>query len=97
MSYTYTLMKKFINSKYYNYEQTMNMLDVYMGFNRISVEQYAELSILANEVYQISVDNAFVVDETVAEEPTQEETQEDQPNEQDTLEKPVDTNEEQSE
>lgn len=59
MNYTYTLMTKFINIKYYTYDQTINMLDVYMGFGRISVEQYAELSMLANDVYQHNVDNAF--------------------------------------
>ena len=64
MTYTYTLMTKFINIKYYTYEKTLNMLDVYMGFGRISVEQYAELSILANEVYGISLDDAFNQDAT---------------------------------
>ena len=58
--YTYSLMTKFINKKYYSYEQTLNMLDVYLGFGRISVEQYAELSILADEVYKVTHEDEFI-------------------------------------
>ena len=58
--YTYSLMTKFINKKYYSYEQTLNMLDVYLGFGRISVEQYAELSILADEVYEVTHEDEFI-------------------------------------
>ena len=50
-----SLMTKLINKKYYkNVEDVQEKLDVYFAVNRLTEEEYAELILLANEVYNIT-------------------------------------------
>ena len=46
------LMTNLISKKFYdNKEEAIEKLDVYFAMNRISEEQYAELALLAETVY----------------------------------------------
>lgn len=48
----YTAMKKLITKKFYaTAEEAQNKLDVFYACNRLSDEQYAELTALVAEVY----------------------------------------------
>ena len=47
------LMKNLITKKFYdNKEEAIAKLDVYFAMNRISEEEYAELALLADSVYE---------------------------------------------
>ena len=51
------LMKNLINKKYYDAkEEAIAKLDVYFAMNRISEEEYAELALLSEIVYEPSED-----------------------------------------
>lgn len=43
MNITYVNAKKVIGSENYNPQQMMTLLDLYVAYNRITTEQYAEL------------------------------------------------------
>ena len=46
------LMTNLINKKFYDSkEEAISKLDVYFAMNRISEEEYAELALLADSVY----------------------------------------------
>ena len=48
----YTAMKKLINKKFYaTAEEAQNKIDVFFACNRLTDEQYAELTALIAEVY----------------------------------------------
>ena len=47
------LMTNLINKKFYeSKDEAIAKLDVYFAMNRISEEEYAELALLAEEVYE---------------------------------------------
>ena len=47
------LMTNLINKKFYNTkDEAIAKLDVYFALNRISEEEYAELALLAESVYE---------------------------------------------
>lgn len=47
------LMKNLINKKFYeSKEEAIAKLDVYFAMNRISEEEYAELALIAESVYE---------------------------------------------
>lgn len=47
------LMKNLINKKFYeSKEEAIAKLDVYFAMNRISEEEYAELALMAESVYE---------------------------------------------
>ena len=49
------LMTNLISKKFYdNKEEAIAKLDVYFAMNRISEEEYAELALLADSVYEPS-------------------------------------------
>lgn len=57
------LMKNLINKKFYNTkDEAIAKLDVYFAMNRISEEEYAELCMLAESVYEPFVEE--VIEET---------------------------------
>lgn len=47
----FKVLKNLINNKYYTREDIQNRVDVFMAYNRITEEQYAELMNLIDEVY----------------------------------------------
>lgn len=48
----YEIMKKFISTKYYaTKEEAQAILDVFLVTQKITPDQYAELSLLAEKVY----------------------------------------------
>ena len=47
----FKVLKNLINNKYYSKEDIQDRVDVFMAYNRITEEQYAELMNLNNEVY----------------------------------------------
>lgn len=49
----YKVLKNLINNKYYSKEDIQDRIDVFMAYNRITEEQYAELMNLIDEVYGI--------------------------------------------
>lgn len=50
------LMKNLINKKFYDSkDDAIAKLDVYFAMNRISEEEYAELALLAEDVYEPTV------------------------------------------
>ena len=58
----FKVLKNLINNKYYSKEDIQDRVDVFMAYNRITEEQYAELMELINQVYS--------TDATVDTEPT---------------------------
>lgn len=50
----YVAMKKLINKKFYKTaEEAQNKIDVFFACNRLTDEQYAELTALIVEVYEV--------------------------------------------
>lgn len=50
------IMTNLINKKFYDSkEEAIAKLDVYFAMNRISEEEYANLSLLADDVYAIPI------------------------------------------
>lgn len=48
----YELMKKLIGKKFYpSYEEVQTKLDVFYAMDRMTQEQYSELSVLATDAY----------------------------------------------
>lgn len=47
----FKVLKNLINNKYYTREDIQDRIDVFMAYNRITEEQYAELMNLIDEVY----------------------------------------------
>ena len=47
----YKVLKNLIVNKYYTREDIQDRIDVFMAYNRITEEQYAELMNLIDEVY----------------------------------------------
>ena len=47
----FKVLKNLINNKYYSKEDIQDRVDVFMAYNRITEEQYAELMNLIDEVY----------------------------------------------
>lgn len=61
----YNMLKKLIDRKYYQDKQTIiNLLNNFATFNQITIEQYSELMILAEDKYTI----VEVVEENTEEE-----------------------------
>ena len=48
----YKVLKNLIVNKYYTREDIQDRIDVFMAYNRITEEQYAELMNLIDEVYK---------------------------------------------
>ena len=47
----FNVLKNLIVNKYYTREDIQDRIDVFMAYNRITEEQYAELMNLIDEVY----------------------------------------------
>ena len=47
----FKVLKNLINNKYYTRKDIQDRIDVFMAYNRITEEQYAELMNLIDEVY----------------------------------------------
>ena len=47
----FKVLKNLIVNKYYTREDIQDRIDVFMAYNRITEEQYAELMSLIDEVY----------------------------------------------
>ena len=47
----FKVLKNLIVNKYYTREDIQDRIDVFMAYNRITEEQYAELMTLIDEVY----------------------------------------------
>ena len=55
------IMTNLINKKFYDSkEEAIAKLDVYFAMNRISEEEYANLSLLADDVYAIPIQDEEV-------------------------------------
>ncbi len=53
----YNMLKKLIERKYYAEEQTIiDLLNNFATFSQISIEQYSELMLLADEKYRVVVE-----------------------------------------
>ena len=52
----FKVLKNLINNKYYSKEDIQDRIDVFMAYNRITEEQYAELMDLINEVYKENIE-----------------------------------------
>lgn len=49
----YNVMKKLINKKFYDTaEEAQDKLDVFFACNRLTDDQYSELTLLVEEVYE---------------------------------------------
>ena len=56
-----TLMTNLINKKFYDTkDEAIAKLDVYFAMNRISEEEYAELALLAETVYELTIEETEV-------------------------------------
>ena len=48
----FDIMKNLITRKFYdNKEKILELLDLYVAFNRITIEQYSELNLLTEDTY----------------------------------------------
>ena len=57
------LMTNLINKKFYDTkEEAIAKLDVYFAMNRISEEEYAELSMLAESVYEPIIEEELITE-----------------------------------
>ena len=68
----FKVLKNLINNKYYSKEDIQDRIDVFMAYNRITEEQYAELMDLINEVYKENIEENT---ETNTEDNTKENTE----------------------
>ena len=52
----FKVLQNLIKNKRYSKEDIQNRVDVFMAYNRITEEQYAELMDLINEVYKENIE-----------------------------------------
>lgn len=52
----FKILQNLIKNKVYTKEDIQNRVDVFMAYNRITEEQYAELMDLINEVYKENIE-----------------------------------------
>lgn len=68
----FKVLQNLIKNKRYSKEDIQNRVDVFMAYNRITEEQYAELMNLINEVYKENIEENA---ETNTEDNTKENTE----------------------
>ena len=68
----FIILQNFIKNKVYTKEDIQNRVDVFMAYNRITEEQYAELMNLIDEVYKENIEENA---ETNTEDNTKENTE----------------------